>query len=147
VDHFKRYNDHHGHQAGDRCLQSVARALTSCSRRAGDLVARMGGEEFLLIMVDVDQRTAMSVAQRVRDVVRGLAVPHGAPGCGPVVTVSVGVATVRPGLSTQLSDSLKQADEALYAAKGSGRNRVCTRLADGEMHCLDEAGLLSEGQG
>jgi len=147
VDHFKRYNDHHGHQAGDRCLQSVARALTSCSRRAGDLVARMGGEEFLLIMVDVDQRTAMSVAQRVRDVVRGLAVPHGAPGCGPVVTVSVGVATVRPSQSAHLADSLKQADEALYAAKGSGRNRVCTRLADGEMHCLDEEGLLPEGAG
>ncbi len=145
VDHFKRYNDHHGHQAGDRCLQAVARALSSCSRRAGDLVARMGGEEFLLIMVDVDQRTALSVAQRLRDAVRGLAVPHGAPGCGPVVTVSVGVATARPGQSVALNDSLKQADEALYAAKGGGRNRVCTRLADGEMHCLDEAGLLPEG--
>lgn len=145
VDHFKRYNDHHGHQAGDRCLQSVARALGSCSRRAGDLVARMGGEEFLLIMVDVDQRTAMSVAQRVRDVVRGLAVPHGAPGCGPVVTVSVGVATVRPAQQVSLTDTLKQADEALYAAKGGGRNRVCTRLADGEMHCLDEDGLLPQG--
>lgn len=147
VDHFKRYNDHHGHQAGDRCLQSVARALSSCSRRAGDLVARMGGEEFLLIMVDVDQRTAMSVAQRVRDVVRGLAVPHGAPACGPVVTVSVGVATVRPAQQTSLTETMKQADEALYAAKGSGRNRVCTRLADGEMHCLDEEGLLPEGGG
>ncbi len=147
VDHFKRFNDHHGHQAGDRCLQSVARALTSCSRRAGDLVARMGGEEFLLIMVDVDQRTAMSVAQRVRDVVRGLAVPHAAPGCGPVVTVSVGVATVRPAHQVGLAETMKQADEALYAAKGSGRNRVCTRLADGEMHCLDEAGLLPEGLG
>jgi len=147
VDHFKRYNDHHGHQAGDRCLQSVARALTSCSRRAGDLVARMGGEEFLIIMVDVDHRTAMAVAQRVRDVVKGLAVPHGAPGCGPVVTVSVGVATSRPGQAGLLPDCLKQADEALYAAKGSGRNRVCTRLADGEMHCLDEAGVMVEGQG
>lgn len=147
VDHFKRYNDHHGHQAGDRCLQSVARALASCSRRAGDLVARMGGEEFLLIMVDVDQRTAMTVAQRVRDVVRGLAVPHGAPSCGPVVTVSVGVATARPSHSAQLSDSLKQADEALYAAKGSGRNRVCALFSDGQMHCLDEDGLLPQGVG
>jgi diguanylate cyclase (GGDEF)-like protein len=142
VDHFKRYNDHHGHQAGDRCLRSVARALGSCSRRAGDLVARMGGEEFLLTMVDVDPRTAMSVAQRVRDVVKGLAVPHGAPGCGPVVTVSVGVATVRPAQQDALADTLKRADEALYAAKGGGRDRVCMRLADGEMHCLDEAGVL-----
>jgi diguanylate cyclase (GGDEF)-like protein len=145
VDHFKRYNDHHGHQAGDRCLRSVARALSSCSRRAGDQVARMGGEEFLLTMVDVDQRTAMAVAQRVRDVVRGLAVPHGAPGCGPVVTVSVGVITVRPALQASLADTMKQADEALYAAKGGGRNRVCTRLADGEMHCLDEVGVLPQG--
>jgi diguanylate cyclase (GGDEF)-like protein len=102
----------------------------------------MGGEEFLLTMVDVDPRTAMSVAQRVRDVVKGLAVPHGAPGCGPVVTVSVGVATVRPAQQDALADTLKRADEALYAAKGGGRDRVCMRLADGEMHCLDEAGVL-----
>jgi len=145
VDHFKRYNDHHGHQAGDRCLRSVARALSGCSRRAGDLVARMGGEEFLLTMVDVDQHTAMGVAQRVRDAVRALAVPHGAPGCGPVVTVSVGVATVRPAQGASLSETMKQADEALYAAKGGGRNRVCARLADGQMHCLDEAGLMPGG--
>ena len=142
VDHFKRYNDHHGHQAGDRCLQAVARALVSCSRRAGDLVARIGGEEFLLTMVDVDQRTALSVAQRVRDAVRALGVVHGAPGSGPVVTVSVGVATVRPAQQATVADAMKQADEALYAAKGGGRNRVCTRLPDGEMRCLDELDML-----
>lgn len=137
IDHFKRYNDHYGHPAGDRCLQAVAAALSACSRRAGDLVARIGGEEFLLIMTDVEPRTALSVAQRVRDAVQALAVPHAGSTCSDVVTVSVGVATLLPGEADQRAKLMRVADEALYAAKASGRNRVFAVHPDGQVQGLD----------
>ena len=130
IDYFKRYNDHHGHQAGDRCLQAVAAALSGCSRRAGDLVARIGGEEFVLIMPDVDQHTALSVAQRVRDAVQELAVPHAGSMCSDVVTVSVGVAVRVPSGADSRTSLMRDADEALYEAKASGRNRVCAARLD-----------------
>ena len=145
IDHFKRYNDRYGHQAGDRCLQAVARALSSCSRRAGDLVARMGGEEFLVIMVDVDQGTALSVAQRMRDAVQALGLNHAGSNCAPVVTVSVGVSTARPGPDVTRAALMRAADEALYAAKASGRNRVCTLGRDGSHLCLDATGRAAAG--
>lgn len=139
VDYFKRFNDHYGHQAGDRCLQSVARALSSCSRRAGDLVARLGGEEFLLIMSDIDQASAWQVAQRVRDTVQGMGIAHAMSGCAREVTVSVGVVTLRPGQADVAALLMKRADEALYAAKAAGRNQVCTLLTDGVVRCLGPA--------
>ena len=136
IDHFKRYNDHHGHQAGDHCLQAVARALSACSRRAGDLVARLGGEEFVLIMGDAEPGVALSVAQRIQASVQDLALPHGGSPEARVVTVSVGVASMRPGADEADAVLMKRADAALYAAKGSGRNRVCEMDADGRIRCL-----------
>ena len=143
IDHFKAYNDRYGHQAGDRCLQSVARALSSCSRRAGDLVARLGGEEFALIMADVDAASAQAVAQRIQHFVQSLALPHlGAPQA-KVVTVSVGVCAMRPRQAEEASVLMARADEALYAAKHGGRNRVCVREASGEIHCLPSPQQMS----
>lgn len=140
IDHFKRYNDHHGHLSGDRCLQAVARALSACSRRAGDLVARLGGEEFVLIMNDIDHASALSVAQRIQANVQALGVPHGgAPGV-PVVTVSVGVASMRPRPGDEALQLMKRADDALYAAKAQGRNRVCDMGCDGVIHCTPAGG-------
>lgn len=140
IDHFKRYNDHHGHLSGDRCLQAVARALTACSRRAGDLVARLGGEEFVLIMSDIDHASALNVAQRIQASVQALGWPHaGSPGL-PVVTVSVGVASMRPRPGCEALLLLKRADDALYAAKAQGRNRVCEMDGEGVIRCAPPLG-------
>jgi len=140
IDHFKRFNDHHGHLSGDRCLQAVARALSTCSRRAGDLVARLGGEEFVLIMNDIDHASALNVAQRIQAGVQALGVPHGgAPGV-PVVTVSVGVASMRPMPGDDALSLMKRADDALYAAKAQGRNRVCDMGHDGVIRCAPARG-------
>src|SRR5580693_1674222 len=97
VDHFKLYNDHHGHQAGDECLKSVAKSLTLCYR-AGDLVARYGGEEFAMVLPQTNRAGAVRVAERIRAAVAAAALPHRAsPVCGRV-TVSVGVASMTPQL-------------------------------------------------
>jgi len=135
IDHFKRYNDHHGHLSGDRCLQTVARSLSACSRRAGDLVARLGGEEFAVIMNDIDHTSALGVAQRIQTTIQALGVPHGGLPGVPVVTVSVGVASMRPRPGDEVMTLMKRADEALYAAKEQGRNRVCDVGSDGVVRC------------
>lgn len=125
IDHFKPYNDHHGHQAGDKCLVAVAQALSACMRRPFDLVARWGGEEFAVVMSDADLAAATAAAERIRHTVQALAWPHAAPGCAPVVTVSVGVASIPAGQAMALSDLIHRADTALYQAKAQGRNQVC----------------------
>lgn len=127
IDWFKRYNDLHGHQAGDRCLMSVAQAAQACLRRTGDLVARLGGEEFAVVMVDADALAVAAAAERIRQAVSQLALPHGASPF-QVVTVSVGVAALDhegPGCVHASPQALVgAADEALYQAKQRGRNRV-----------------------
>lgn len=125
IDHFKPYNDHHGHQAGDKCLVAVAQALSGCMRRPFDLVARWGGEEFAVVMSDADLAAAAAAAERIRLAVQALGWPHAAPGCAPVVTVSVGVASILAGQDMALPDLIHRADTALYQAKAQGRNQVC----------------------
>ena len=128
VDFFKAYNDHYGHVAGDRCLQRVAQALASAVQRAGELAARYGGEEFAVLLPDSDELRAVAVAHRLREAVRELALEHQASPCGAQVTISVGVACVRPADGQPLEHAqttlFQQADEALYRAKQAGRDRV-----------------------
>ena len=128
VDYFKAYNDHYGHIAGDRCLQRVAQALASAVQRAGELAARYGGEEFAVLLPDSDELRAVAVAHRLREAVRELALEHQASPCGAQVTISVGVACVRPADGQPLEHAqttlFQQADEALYRAKQAGRDRV-----------------------
>ncbi len=121
VDHFKLYNDLHGHQKGDECLRAVA-ALLGRSTRLADLSARYGGEEFAIILPDTDHRGACRLAKRIQNELSIMSLAHGAPGIGPFVTLSMGIATQVPadGLDSDLL--LGQADQALYAAKHSGRN-------------------------
>ena len=124
VDHFKLYNDLHGHQMGDECLRTVATVIRESVSRPADLAARYGGEEFAIIMPETDHKGARRVAERLRDVLAGLRLPHGASGVGPLVTLSVGVATQIPNEDVCPDWFMGQADQALYAAKFSGRNRV-----------------------
>ncbi len=124
VDHFKLFNDHYGHQAGDDCLVAVAQAAAGCARRPADLVARYGGEEFGVILPATDEAGATSVAQAVNDRIRHLAIPHARSGANSVVTVSIGVATAYLGAGGfDALALLRTADRALYGAKEAGRDR------------------------
>jgi diguanylate cyclase (GGDEF)-like protein len=120
VDHFKSVNDRHGHAVGDAVLQQVATAIQAAARRQ-DSVSRIGGEEFLLVCLDADSRTALLAAERLRKVVSALAIE--VAGTSINITVSIGVANREPGMA-EPDDVIKAADKALYAAKHAGRNRI-----------------------
>lgn len=125
IDHFKQYNDHYGHAAGDACLKQVARALTSCVERPLDLVARYGGEEFVALLPETDCSGARHLAEQMRAAVEALSIPHADSSIASVVTLSVGVATHKDGnAKADLSQLQACADQALYRAKHQGRNRV-----------------------
>lgn len=125
VDHFKRYNDHYGHPQGDDCLRDVAQTLQACLREPRDLIGRFGGEEFIAILTKTTLAEAMVVAERVRTALQQLARPHAASPTHSIVTVSIGVASLRPGRDEGSPQRLiAQADAALYSAKSGGRNRV-----------------------
>ena len=138
VDFFKLYNDLHGHQKGDECLRAVASVIGENAFRPADLSARYGGEEFAIIMPETDQDGACKVAERLRDVIARLRLTHGAPGAGPLVTLSIGIASQIPGEDLCAEFLLQQADQALYTAKNSGRNRVVS--ADNVLATLARAG-------
>ncbi len=124
IDHFKLYNDHYGHVQGDSCLKDVATSLASHLRKPGDLLARYGGEEFVAVLSDTNLPEALAAAQRVREAVWQLALPHDA---SPLqrVTLSIGVACLRADQpDSSPAQLLAQADEALYQAKAQGRNRA-----------------------
>jgi two-component system, cell cycle response regulator len=123
VDSFKAYNDHYGHLAGDGVLQAVATTLAE-SCRAGDLVYRYGGEEFLLILPEQSLASAMLAAERSRQAVEQLGLVHAAKTPAGVVTISAGVAMLEPDSGQTISDWLRDADTALYRAKAAGRNCV-----------------------
>jgi diguanylate cyclase (GGDEF)-like protein/PAS domain S-box-containing protein len=125
IDHFKQYNDHYGHTAGDDCLQRVAQALAGCSNRPFDVVARYGGEEFVALLPSTAIEGALHIAEEMRLAVMALAIPHALSSAAEVVSLSIGVASHagdRPkGDLRQLQEA---ADTALYCAKHQGRNRV-----------------------
>ena len=123
VDWFKKYNDRYGHQAGDECLVQIARVLQAGARRAGDLAARYGGEEFTMILPGVDSGAAPRLAETLRSSIESLGIAHEDNPAG-MVTVSAGIATVLPGVGMDGTVLLRAADEALYRAKNSGRNRT-----------------------
>lgn len=124
IDHFKGFNDHYGHQAGDRCLQDVARALQSELLRPGDFVARYGGEEFCIVLPDTDEAGAFVLAERLRLAVRARNIPNTRSAFG-IVTISSGVATLVHGGSADLpSELVLRADTALYKSKQLGRDKV-----------------------
>ena len=124
VDFFKAYNDRLGHVAGDECLQTVAHALQAGLIRAVDMVARIGGEEFAVLLPGADLEGATRVAERLRAKVQDCAIAHPQSAAASVVTVSIGLAVSRPDAPVEFDALYHLADEALYRAKGAGRNRV-----------------------
>nr|WP_320131665.1 diguanylate cyclase [uncultured Holophaga sp.] len=124
VDHFKEYNDHWGHQAGDVCLAAVAELLSASAHRSADLCARYGGEEFVLLLPYTTIEGALPLAQRIRRLIESSAIPHGHSPVSAVVTISCGVACLTPTPDRTSADLIDLADRALYQAKRNGRNRV-----------------------
>jgi two-component system cell cycle response regulator len=123
VDHFKAYNDSHGHQAGDEVLRSVADALrTTC--RKGDAVYRYGGEELLVLLPGQSLELAAAAAERMRGAVEALAISHPLAEQSSVVTISIGVAVRDVARDGRVEAVLRDADAALYRAKENGRNCV-----------------------
>ena len=136
VDGFKSYNDHYGHQAGDDCLRMVAQTLKNTMLRPGDIVARYGGEEFAIVLPETDLVGAGAVAERLREQVSALALSHEKSPCSDHVTISLGVASIRPkGKTPEVPRLIQDADRALYRAKRSGRNRAV--LADAQTDRAD----------
>lgn len=125
ADHFKRYNDRFGHQAGDQVLRAIANCIVANIRRPGDIAARYGGEEFAVVLPDTDRAGALLVAETIRTAIEGLAIDH-LPG-NLFVTVSAGVSYAEPGPGGQAEDLLAAADAALYESKAAGRNNVSVR--------------------
>jgi diguanylate cyclase (GGDEF)-like protein len=132
IDKFKAFNDFYGHAAGDSCLQAIARCLGEQLRGTADLVARLGGEEFAVLMPGLGEEASADVAERLRAAVERLELPNLGIGRAGLVTVSAGVATRLAGASTPLL-LFEAADAALYGAKRSGRNRVCVSTLEGEV--------------
>ena len=127
IDAFKQYNDRYGHPAGDRALRSVARVAGAAMRRPHDLAARYGGEELVLLMPDTGAADAVLVMTELRDAITALAIAHESSNVTPVLTVSVGGATLLADSGEQQFELFESADAHLYRAKQAGRNRVCWR--------------------
>lgn len=123
VDHFKLYNDHYGHLAGDDCLKAVAGAIRSVCKRPADLAARYGGEEFMLVLPHTAPDGARVVAEKLLEAIAALGIAHARSSAAAHVTISAGVASFDAGKGVNPAEMIARADGALYAAKERGRNR------------------------
>src|SRR5580698_5438111 len=123
VDHFKLFNDTYGHPEGDACLSRIGETLAGLAAATSGFAARYGGEEFCLLLPDTDTSRALEIGEMVRAAVQNLAIPH-ATSSHLAVTVSVGVAGVKPSEAVNPGDLLEAADASLYVAKRNGRNAV-----------------------
>jgi diguanylate cyclase (GGDEF)-like protein/PAS domain S-box-containing protein len=125
ADHFKAFNDTYGHQAGDHCLQQIAAVIQGHATRPGDLAARYGGEEFALLLAETDLSGCLIVAERIRQAVENLQIPHQGNSAAPWVTISIGAACLDPpSANSTMVGLIRSADTKLYSAKSMGRNRT-----------------------
>lgn len=127
VDFFKQYNDAYGHQKGDECLKTIAQCIKDNAPRAGDLAARLGGEEFAVILPQTSNEGATVAAERIREAVENHKIFHSASMISPYVTVSIGIMT--SNADGDIQDFLTKADAALYDAKRRGRNRAVNHIS------------------
>ena len=124
IDHFKEYNDHYGHPAGDLCLVEVAQAMHHVLSRPGDVVARIGGEEFAFLLPQTDLSGAISVAEQIRERVLALNLPHAVSPVASQVTLSFGVSSSELASVSSPAELIRASDMALYEAKRCGRNQI-----------------------
>ena len=131
IDHFKAYNDHYGHLAGDDCLKAVAEAIQGQLKRPTDTAVRYGGEEFCILLPETPEAGAQHVAESIRKAIESLAIPQ-VPGMElDRVTLSQGFASCIPKPGFDVVQLIQRADRALYQAKNEGRNRVRPVLKEG----------------
>lgn len=133
IDYFKSYNDTYGHLAGDACLVQVANALRQSLYNPADMIARYGGEEFIALLPRTHAAAATMVAQRIQQEIFKLKIAHHSSPAAPIVTLSLGVASLQPSLELSPTWLVKQADEQLYRAKRGGRNQVAVTAAEVRM--------------
>lgn len=147
IDFFKIYNDTLGHDGGDICLQQVASAIRKSSARGGELAARFGGEEFIVLLPHCNEKNAYNTCENIRRSVEKLDIKHPNSKVSSVVTVSIGCATFYPPDKTLDKKSLiKRADEALYRAKHNGRNRVVNTIVKNTLSEIEINGeILNAG--
>lgn len=141
IDHFKAYNDHYGHQAGDKTLCAVAQAVQKTISRPLDLLTRYGGEEFAVILYDINEQQARATADRMCRSITELNIEHRASKTAPRVTISVGVAAIQPTPDRTPHGAIQLADQALYQAKVRGRNRV--EVLDDAQHRMLVTGVFA----
>jgi len=127
IDLFKPYNDNYGHQAGDACLQKIAEVLREITQRPGDMAARYGGEEFVVVLPNTDTDGVKVIVDALFDAINTLKLKHEFSDVGKYITLSAGVATVKPDKRTLPEDLIGLADKTLYSAKQAGRN--CYKIA------------------
>lgn len=141
LDHFKAFNDCYGHVAGDDCLRRIGQVLANCIDRPADLAARYGGEEFACILPETDSYGAVAIAEKIRRGIHACAISHKGSNVAEYVTASLGVVTVHCCSAQLTVDIVANADERLYKAKSSGRNRVeFTDLYQAETPLPEDAG-------
>jgi diguanylate cyclase (GGDEF)-like protein len=139
VDHFKPLNDRYGHAAGDLCLKRIAAIVMSELRGGDDHAVRFGGEEFLLLLPEMQMVDAMRVAERIRKAIETAAIPNEGAGTRGIVTASFGVAAASIG-DLSAAELIAAADSALYAAKRKGRNQVWPPVVTGGERRFGETG-------
>lgn len=128
VDHFKAYNDNYGHIEGDKCLVSIANALSELFVRSSEVVGRYGGEEFIILLSHPSREKLLEDAQRIKGALEGLAIPHDFSETSYLVTVSQGLLFIEPTGHETTEEIYSRVDKALYRAKLAGRD--CYELAD-----------------
>lgn len=124
IDFFKKYNDRFGHPAGDKCLKRIAEIINDSAKRGTDIVARTGGEEFMIFVHEMTEEEIIELALKIRAAVDAENIPHAYYGVARNVTVSMGVAIMVPRMDNSFEDLYEVADRALYEAKNSGRHCV-----------------------
>lgn len=134
IDYFKQYNDYNGHILGDACLKQIAQILKKSVSRPRDLVARFGGEEFVLILPDTSQASAIEVVERILQSIRTADICHSTSPLDQRLSVSLGVKTIIPTQKNDKMAFLKEVDQNLYLAKEQGRNGYVIQNAEHVQH-------------